>query len=1077
MNGCRLAVVALLLAGGFLREPLLGEDHKSRATGQPAKTLGSPNRAKVNINRISSGFYDDGSSDRDVVDKSSPGMYYPKGDGRSAVYASGVMWGALCGESRDLRIGGCGYNSGLQAGKILSPTEREDPNLSKNRVYRVRPDIPPDNWSSDIRPELDDGEGTSDEVYERYHKDWQEWPWFDGAPFVDNNGDGVYDPSVDIPGVPRADQTLWYVANDMVDSPPPSPYFQPMRIEIQQTVWAYASETALGNMIFRRSVLINKGTEILDSMFLSLFVDPDVGDSNDDPVGCDTARSLAFVYNSKERDLGYQPLPPPAVGFDFLQGPIVDGLPTDSALFLGQRVYGKRNLPMTASYVFSLGEGYLNDPPGGVTGVPQWYNYMRGLVGSTGEPYIDPSGVPTAFPYAGDPEKHTGWLDEIPYDKRFGLCSGPFTMVPGDTQEIVIAEIAAGAVQGIDRLSAIGLLKFYDDQGQSAYNSFFNFPTAPPAPKVTASALDKEIVLTWGDDPADVNATESSDTFGYRFQGYNVYQLPFASADVSQAKRLATYDVIDGVSKISDKYFDAASGTVESKVKQFGSDSGIKRSIQITTDFFNSDLPLVNYNKYFFAVTAYSYNPDPAATPATLENQIAILTMIPQGESPGSRLAGSAGDTITPVTQTTLPGAVSSTGSVLPLILDPARSTGHPYQVSIDTTAGQKTWNLRDIALNKILLSGQSNFSDDDDYLIVDGMLVKVIDIPDGWKDWQIASGERHWTWESANWGMEGFNGAIGNANDNWFSGGVGHGDLRSVLIKFAATDTNGVPVDANEPDLSYGYRYLRSAASPPAQPEFAPFIVNPTGGYAYQDYTRSLPLAVYNVDTSPPVRLMVGYLENNASGGRVDGKYWPEVYTDADNTVATGPREWFFVFYVPYSETPDPALQVDILSGATPMMWFGTPARRDRAGFGAEDEFLILCNHSLTTANSFTFTSPSNVTRDEELAKNDVNQINVFPNPYYGVNPQETDKYLRFVTFTHLPDHAIIRIFNLAGVMVRKIDRMSPSQFEQWDLKNQEGLPVGSGLYIAHVDMPDLGVTKILKIAVVQEQQILDRY
>jgi hypothetical protein len=71
----------------------------------------------------------------------------------------------------------------------------------------------------------------------------------------------------------------------------------------------------------------------------------------------------------------------------------------------------------------------------------------------------------------------------------------------------------------------------------------------------------------------------------------------------------------------------------------------------------------------------------------------------------------------------------------------------------------------------------------------------------------------------------------------------------------------------------------------------------------------------------------------------------------------------------------------------------------------------------------------------------------------------------------------ATIRIFNLAGVMVRRIDKESSSQFERWDLANSSGLPVGSGLYIAHIEMPDQGATKILKLAIVQEQQILDRY
>jgi hypothetical protein len=116
-------------------------------------------------------------------------------------------------------------------------------------------------------------------------------------------------------------------------------------------------------------------------------------------------------------------------------------------------------------------------------------------------------------------------------------------------------------------------------------------------------------------------------------------------------------------------------------------------------------------------------------------------------------------------------------------------------------------------------------------------------------------------------------------------------------------------------------------------------------------------------------------------------------------------------------------------------------------------------------------------VTNDPALAKNDVGNINVFPNPYYGVNTEELNKYQRFVTFSHLPQRATIKVFNLAGIQVRTIQKNSTSQFERWDLANESGLPVGSGLYIVHIDMPDIGAQKILKLAIVQEQQILDRF
>ena len=111
------------------------------------------------------------------------------------------------------------------------------------------------------------------------------------------------------------------------------------------------------------------------------------------------------------------------------------------------------------------------------------------------------------------------------------------------------------------------------------------------------------------------------------------------------------------------------------------------------------------------------------------------------------------------------------------------------------------------------------------------------------------------------------------------------------------------------------------------------------------------------------------------------------------------------------------------------------------------------------------------------DLALDQVDEINVFPNPYYGVNTEELNKYNRFVTFTHLPETAKIRIFNLAGVLVKNIEKADDSQFLRWDLANQDGLPVASGLYIAYIELPELGTTKILKLAIIQEQQILDRF
>lgn len=82
-----------------------------------------------------------------------------------------------------------------------------------------------------------------------------------------------------------------------------------------------------------------------------------------------------------------------------------------------------------------------------------------------------------------------------------------------------------------------------------------------------------------------------------------------------------------------------------------------------------------------------------------------------------------------------------------------------------------------------------------------------------------------------------------------------------------------------------------------------------------------------------------------------------------------------------------------------------------------------------------------------------------------------ETSRFHRFVTFTHLPNHAVIRIFNLAGHLVKTIIKNDNSQFVNWNLVNENNFLVADGIYLAHIEMPELRKTKILKLAIVIER------
>ena len=86
-----------------------------------------------------------------------------------------------------------------------------------------------------------------------------------------------------------------------------------------------------------------------------------------------------------------------------------------------------------------------------------------------------------------------------------------------------------------------------------------------------------------------------------------------------------------------------------------------------------------------------------------------------------------------------------------------------------------------------------------------------------------------------------------------------------------------------------------------------------------------------------------------------------------------------------------------------------------------------------------------------------------------------------RFVFFTNLGmGTTTIRIFTIAGDMIAKIEHeiteVNTDSRAQWDLRNTAGIPVASGMYIAHIDVEDVG-EKVLKLAVFMPEERLDVY
>ena len=131
----------------------------------------------------------------------------------------------------------------------------------------------------------------------------------------------------------------------------------------------------------------------------------------------------------------------------------------------------------------------------------------------------------------------------------------------------------------------------------------------------------------------------------------------------------------------------------------------------------------------------------------------------------------------------------------------------------------------------------------------------------------------------------------------------------------------------------------------------------------------------------------------------------------------------------------------------------------------------------NIKDGDEYIFETPITIIDDDELAKKEVDRINVFPNPYYGVHNQEENQYGKYVTFNHLPKKATIRIFNLAGHLISTLEKNDESQFLRWNLTNGRNFYIPSGIFIAYIEMPELNKSKILKIAVIIETIVPDYF
>jgi hypothetical protein len=351
----------------------------------------------------------------------------------------------------------------------------------------------------------------------------------------------------------KGDETLFWIFNDNAGAHTET-QGNPIGLEIRAQAFGFATNDELNNMTFYSYEIINRSTYTLTNTFFSQWVDPDLGYSHDDYVGCDVGRGLGYCYNGSNVDgqgqswaYGDQP---PAVGVDFFQGPYMDPDGRDNPKFYADSAseigYCDRflkssdTLDQMAINGVNFGDGIVdnerfgmrrfvyhnnkgnNDPTGDPEVAVDYYNLLQGIwkdnsrmhYGGNAHPSNGGKGPICDFMFPAmtdlcnwgtrgdDPEAlkygADGWTEanvgNAPYDRRFMQSAGPFTLKPGSVNYITVGIPWARAIQG-GAMASVELLKRADDKCQSLFENCFKTLDGPDAPDLTIRELDNELIL------------------------------------------------------------------------------------------------------------------------------------------------------------------------------------------------------------------------------------------------------------------------------------------------------------------------------------------------------------------------------------------------------------------------------------------------------------------------------------------------------------------------------------------------------------------------------------------------------
>ena len=458
----------------------------------------------------------------------------------------------------------------------------------------------------------------------------------------------------------------------------------------------------------------------------------------------------------------------------------------------------------------------------------------------------------------------------------------------------------------------------------------------------------------------------------------------------------------------------------------------------------------------------------------------------------------------------------SSDGSVIVTVADPLAVTGDAYEIQFHSSA---TWGVYNSTKGVWAIRDLNNQSGDKSYPIVDGFMPIVKSPPNDFKAFETVS--------NANGPIDPSEIAVLSVNNNGFpilvnslypngtsrphgtrqqSGSAGLTDTCGWIIHTGSTTTPKAD--------SYSYFTTRVSWDGVRWPHIMPYdfeirftyqpdnwALAPDAYNGSPNVMMNVPFEIWNIgantvdDQVDDYRLFPYIIDKNANG-TFDLSANDHSASDGSNDPET---DWIY-WVIPLDKTPGESgyqsivsnIQADVaghlfldptviedegLRRVVLVAWnMGDtrsplyPANLLQTMPEAGTIFRITTKRQNTTADWFAFDTRAFAARTgKNAALKSAQNIRAFPNPFYAGENSLSAESRPYVTFTNLPAKATIRIYNLAGHLVRTLNKDTPSQFHQWDLTNEHRWAVASGFYICYIELPEIGATKIIKLAVVQ--------